>query len=120
MLGYSPGRTDALLVRHDVTDNDLNHVIATRSGATYTIPGEGRLQSPANEPRIAGVAAGYWVTYETNGQLEAVHVDTTGAKGTLVALGPLAAATAQDVVLKDGEAYAIWVQDGLELAHLCP
>jgi hypothetical protein len=120
MLGLSPGRTDALLVRHDISDNDLNHVIATRSGATYTIPGESRLQSPANEPRIAGVAAGYWVTYETSGQLEAVLVDFTGVKGTPVALGPLSAATAQDVVVEDGEAYAIWVQDGLELAHLCP
>jgi hypothetical protein len=120
MLGYSPGRTDALLVRHDVSDNDLNHVIAARSGASYTVPGESRLQSPAYEPRIAGVAAGYWVTYETNGQLEAVHVDVTGAKGTRVALGPLTSATAQDVVVEDGEAYAIWVQDGLELAHLCP
>jgi hypothetical protein len=119
LLGYSPGRLDALLVRHDVSDNDLNHVIATRAGATYTIPGESRLQSPANEPRIAGVADGYWVTYETNGQLAAVHVDVTGAKGTLVPLGPLSAATAQDVVVTNGEAYAIWVQDGLELAHLC-
>jgi hypothetical protein len=95
-------------------------VIATRSGTTYTIPGESRLQSPANEPRIVGVADGYWVTYETGGQLEAVHVDITGAKGTLVPLGPLATATAHDVVVKDGEAYAIWLQDGLELAHLCP
>jgi hypothetical protein len=120
MLGYSPGRLDALLVRHDISDNDLNHVIATRSGTTYTIPGESRLQSPANEPRIVGVADGYWVTYETGGQLEAVHVDITGAKGTLVPLGPLTTATAHDVIVKDGEAYAIWLQDGLELAHLCP
>jgi hypothetical protein len=66
------------------------------------------------------VADGYWVTYETGGQLEAVHIDITGAKGTLVPLGPLATATAHDVVVKDGEAYAIWLQDGLELAHLCP
>jgi hypothetical protein len=49
-----------------------------------------------------------------------VHVDVTGAKGTLAALGPLSAAAADDVVVKDGAAYAIWVQDGLELAHRCP
>jgi hypothetical protein len=120
ILGYSPGRSDALLVRHDVSDGDLNHVIATRAGATYTVPGESRLRNPANEPRIAGVADGYWVTYETGGALEAVFVDVTGAKGTLVPLGPLAVATSHDVVVKDGEAYALWLQDGLELAHLCP
>jgi hypothetical protein len=120
LLGYSPGRSDALLVRHDVTDGDLNHVIATRAGATYTIPGESRLKNPANEPRITGVADGYWVTYETGGQLEAVHVDVGGVKGTVVPLGPLAVTTSHDVVTLNGEAYAIWVQDGLELAHLCP
>jgi hypothetical protein len=119
-LGYSPGRSDALLVRHDMTDNDLNHVIATRAGSAYTVPGESRLQSPANEARIAGVSDGYWAAYETAGQLEAVHVDFAGAKGTLVPLGPLTMAAAHDVFVKGGEAYAIWVQDGLELAHLCP
>lgn len=120
MLGYSPGRADALLVRHDMTDGDLNHVIATRAGATFSTPVESRLRNPANEPRIAGVADGYWVTYETAGQLEAVHVDVTGTTGTPVALGPLSEITAHDVVVAGGEAYAIWLQDGLELAHLCP
>jgi hypothetical protein len=120
MLGYSPGRSDALLVRHDLVDGDINHVIATRSGMNYTIPGESRLRNPANEGRPVGVADGYWVSYETSGTLEAVHLDLAATKGTPVALGPLGEPTAQGTVVKDGEAYAIWLQDGLELAHLCP
>ena len=119
-VAYSPGRSDALLVRHDLTDADLNHVIATASGQNYTIPGEMRLRNPGNEPRPVGVADGYWVSYETGGTLEAAHVDFAGVVATPVVLGPLADATAHGTVVFGGEAYAIWVQDGLELAHLCP
>jgi hypothetical protein len=120
LLGYSPGRSDALLVRHDLTDGDVNHVIATRSGMNYTIPGESRLRNPANEPRPVGVADGYWVSYETGGTLEAVHVDFAGMTGTPVVLGPLASPFAHATVVHENEPYAVWVQDGLELAHLCP
>jgi len=119
-VAVSPGRSDALLVRHDLTDADLNHVIATRAGLSYTIPGEMRLRNPGDEPRPAGVADGYWVSYETGGMLEAAHVDFAGAVGTPVVLGPLVDATAHDTVVLAGEPYVIWVQDGLELAHLCP
>lgn len=118
---FSPGRTDALLVRHDETDHDLNHVIATltMTGA-LAIPGESRLRSPADEPRGVGVSDGYWVAYETAGTLEVVHVDFAGTVGTPLVLGPIPSATGHDLVLFGGEPYAIWLGDGLELARLCP
>ena len=119
-LAYSPGRSDALLVRHDLTDGDLNHVIATRSGLNYTIPGENLIKKPSDQPRPVGVADGYWVSYETAGTLEAVHVSFAGIIGTPVALGALADPTAHETVIHGTDAYAIWVQDGLELARLCP
>jgi len=118
-LGYAPGRSDALLIRHDLTDGDLNHVVGTRNGVTYTIPGESRLRNPGNEPRPVGVADGYWVSYETGGTLEAAHVDFAGVVGTVAMLGPLADPTAHGTVVVAGEAYALWVQDGFELARLC-
>lgn len=120
ILAYSPGRSDALLVRHDAVDGDLNHVIATRNGTGYTIPGEKRLRNPGNEARPIGVADGYWVSYETGGTLEAAHVDFTGVVGTVVPLGPLGATTAHGTLVEGGEPYVVWLQDGLELAHLCP
>ena len=117
---YSPGHTDVLLVRHDLTDNDLNHVIATlTNGGTLTIPGESKLGSPANEPRGVGVTDGFWVLYETAGSLDAVHVDFAGAKGKPLVLGPVPSPTGHDLVLFGGEPYAIWLGDGLELARLC-
>jgi hypothetical protein len=119
-LVYSPGRADALLVRHDAVDNDLNHAIATRSGMNYAIGPEMRLRTPASEPRGVGVADGYWVAYETAGTLEAAHVDFAGTVGTVVPLGPVATATGHDVVIENGEPYAVWLANGLELAHLCP
>jgi len=118
---FSPGHTDALLVRHDETDNDLNHVIATLTMAgALTIPGESRLRSPANEPRGVGVGDGYWVAYETSGTLEVVHVDFAGTVGTPIVLGPIPSATGHALVLFGGEPYVIWLGDGLELARICP
>jgi len=117
---FSPGHTDLLLIRHDTTDNDLNHVIATLgSTGTVTIPGEMRLASPANEARGVGVTDGFWALYETAGALAAVHVDFAGAKGTPITLGMVPSAHRHDLVLFGGEPYAIWLGDGLELARLC-
>ncbi|HEY6036062.1 MAG TPA: hypothetical protein VIV58_17420 [Kofleriaceae bacterium] len=117
---FSPGRADALLVRHDETDNDLNHVIATITMAgALAIPGESRLRSPADEARGVGVGDGYWVAYETAGTLEVVHVDFAGTVGTPIVLGMIPSPTGHDLVLFGGEPYAIWLGDGLELARIC-
>jgi hypothetical protein len=118
-LAYAPGRSDALVVRHDSVDGDLNHAIATRSGLTYTMSVEHRLRNPGNGPRPVGVADGYWISYETDGTLEAAHVDFAAVVGTVVPLGPLGALTAHDTVVKDGQAYTLWLADGLEIARLC-
>ena len=120
IAAFSPGRTDALLVRHDTLDNDLNHVIGTiNPNGTLTVPGEGKIGSLANEARGVGVSDGYWVLFETSGMLDAVHVDFAATKGTPVVLGPVPSATGHDLVLFDGEPYAIWLGDGLELARIC-
>jgi hypothetical protein len=117
---FSPGRTDALLVRHDLTDIDLNHVVATiNANGTLTVPGESKLGSTANEARGVGVSDGYWVLFETTGMLDAIHVDFAGAKGPPILLGPVPSATGHDLVLFGGEPYAIWLGDGLELARIC-
>ena len=120
IAAFSPGRTDALLVRHDLTDLDLNHVIATiNANGTLTVPGESKLGSTADEPRGVGVSDGYWVLFATAGMLEAIHVDFAGAKAAPIVLGSVPSTTGHDLVLFGGEPYAIWLGDGLELARIC-
>ena len=120
VIAYSPGRADALLVRHDLTDNDLNHTIATRSGQNYATAPENRLRNPGSEARPVGVADGYISSYETGGTLEAAHVDFAAVVGTPIPLGPLSEPTAHATVIHGTDVYVIWLQDGLELARLCP
>jgi hypothetical protein len=118
---YSPGRTDVLFVRHDTVDDDLNHVIGQISGTTFSIPGEGRLATTANTPQGIGVANEYWVTYQRLGMLEAVRVTFAGVADPAKVLGPLADPTGHDVVVQNGEPYAVWVDSGaVQVAHLCP
>ncbi|MEP6860597.1 MAG: hypothetical protein ABJE66_08260 [Deltaproteobacteria bacterium] len=117
---FSPGRTEALLVRHDLTDIDLNHVIATiNANGTLTVPGESKLGSLASEARGVGVTDGYSVLFEDSGMLDVIHVGFAGAKEPPIVLGPVPSATGHDLVLFGGEPYAIWLGDGLQLARIC-
>ncbi len=110
-----------LIVRKDTSDGDLNHQVATVSGLTLTLPGEGKLSGVSDEPRGIALGAGYWVGYHTAANmLEVIAVDATGGKGTPHTLGPMAALDAHDLFVIGGEPYAVWFSGGLQIAHLCP
>ena len=112
---HIPGRLDLLLVNHDVPTGSVVHRIATLAD----VPAATTLRTPAREPRATAVADGYWVTYRTGARLEAVWIDITGTAETPKLLGPVATDTGHDVVTRAGEAYAIWLDSGLQIARLC-
>jgi hypothetical protein len=108
--------TGTLLLHHD----DSGAVIAIVMKPDRTLGARMTVATPASEPRAAATPAGTWVSYATNGMLEATLVDGTGAPGTKVMLGPIGDATAQTVVTAGDTAYAVWLDGDLEIARLCP
>jgi hypothetical protein len=118
---FIAGRKDALLVRHDTVDADLNHVIgAINANGTLMVPGEKKLSGVADEPRAIGLSDGYLVLYASDGMLDVVTVDVAANVGIPIALGPVPSASAHALVVHAGEPYAIWLGEGLELARICP
>ena len=108
--------TGTLLLHHD----DGGAVIAIVMNPDRTLGAKMTVASPASEPRAAATTAGTWVSYATNGMLEAALVDGTGAPGKKVMLGAIGDATAQTVVTAGDSAYALWLDGDLEIARLCP
>ena len=118
---HLPTRMDALLLRHDTIDNDINHTIAGLGGGGIQITGENRLGTPAEEGRAVAVSDGYWTTYYAAGMLIAEKVDPAGVIGTAHLLAPLATPQGHDLVVRGDDAYAVWsTGGGLWLARLCP
>jgi hypothetical protein len=108
--------TSTLLVFRD----DSGAVKAAVMKSDRTLGSPMTIASSASEPRVAATSAGTWVSYTTNGMLEATLVDDTGAPGTTVVLGPIGDPTSQTVVSAGGTAYALWLDGDLEIARLCP
>jgi hypothetical protein len=113
---YVDDATGSMLHYHD----DGGAVMTVVLAPDLTLHGGGAIEMPGGEPRGAATSAGTWVTLATAGMLEAVLIDGTGKPGTRVKLGAIGDATSQTVVTAADTAYALWLDDDLEIARLCP
>jgi hypothetical protein len=116
VAAYADTRGETLLLHHDDGGSVIGNVLHT----DRSLSAAATVTAGATEPRAAATSTGTWVTYAKGGMVEAAFLDATGASKKTVTLGPVSDATAQNVVVTNDTAYAVWIGGGaLSLARLC-
>lgn len=118
VMAQAPGRTDFLLLDYDIDMDTTLQRIATDSGGVISMGPDSNFGG-GSEPRVVATSTGYWVAVHFSGQIRAKHLNLAGVSDFEIGIATVPDDTSHDVVIHDGEAYAVWLADGLFIEHLC-
>ena len=118
IMAQAPGRTDFLLINFDIAMDTSFQRIAMDNAGVITMGPDTEIGG-GNEPRIVATTSGYWVLVHFSGHIRAKHLTFAGVVDRDLDVATVADDSTHDVVIHNGEPYAVWLADGLFFEHLC-